>query len=82
MTFTLASILEITRLKISNLPSDLSLSSSKTSILNTLRALVTNQTIKSIDLSNDDPVIREKYKLLQKVEEERAALKKYEPLLE
>jgi hypothetical protein len=81
MTFTLASILEITRLKISNLPSDLSLASSKTSILNTLKALVTNQTIKSIDLSNDDPVIREKYKLLQKVEEERALLKKYEQLL-
>lgn len=69
LTFTLASVLEITRLKISNLPSDLSLNASKTSVLNTLRGLVGgNQPIKPIDLSGDDPVIREKYKLLQKVE--------------
>ena len=70
MTFTLATILEITRLKISNLPSDLSLTSSKTSILNTLKGLVDgSQPIKPIDLLHDDPAIREKYKLLQKVEE-------------
>lgn len=83
LTFTLATILEITRLKISNLPSDLSLPASKSTILNTLKALVGgSQVIKPIDLSGDDPAIHERYKLLRKVEEERAALKKYEPLLE
>lgn len=58
LTFTLASVYEITTLIIGELPADLSMSGSKKLILDTMRKIQERKTLPIIELAPNNPTLK------------------------
>lgn len=77
----MTSIYEITTLIIGELPADITMSASKKLIHDTIKKILERKTLPIIELAPNNPTLKEIYKLLKKVETERAELIKFEQYL-
>lgn len=81
LTFSISCILEVTSLKIANMPNDLNMETSKDLILKTMRE-VTEKKIKSLPIDSNEPEAVNLKVKISKVEEEIEKFKDLEPRLE
>ena len=72
--FALSCIYEITTFKISNLPSDLTSTNSKSLVLKTLTGIIANKTIPLISISSTNPEVIQLKKLIKQCENEKENL--------